>query len=70
MIIILRRNLTWKKLLPSDSNAESNEYAIIFKEYIHNLLNGRDNYVNNYVNYYVIAWLADLLCKVCHGMDC
>ncbi len=42
-----------KKILPADSNAESNEYAIIFKEYIHNLSNGRDNYVNNYVNYVI-----------------
>jgi hypothetical protein len=45
-----------EKALPSNSNMETNEYIIRFREYISNLVNGRENYVN-----YIIAWIANFI---------
>jgi len=45
-----------KKSLPPNFNIETNEYIIRFREYISNLVNGRDNYSN-----YIIAWIANII---------
>lgn len=45
-----------KKSLPSNFNMETNEYIIRFREYISNLVNGRENYIN-----YIIAWIANMI---------
>ena len=58
----LRDYNTWqgfdneKKSLPSNFNMETNEYIIRFREYISNLVNGRENYIN-----YIIAWIANII---------
>ena len=58
----LRDYNTWQgfdnenKPLPSNFNIETNEYIIRFREYISNLVNGRENYVN-----YIIAWIANII---------
>ena len=58
----LRDYNTWQgfdnenKPLPSNFNMETNEYIIRFREYISNLVNGRENYVN-----YIIAWIANII---------
>jgi hypothetical protein len=43
-----------KKPLPLNFNVDSNEYVIRFREFISNLVNGREKYVN-----YFIAWIAN-----------
>ncbi len=45
-----------KKPLPLNFNVDSNEYVIRLREYISNLVNGRENYVN-----YIIAWIANII---------
>lgn len=45
-----------KKDLPNNFNMETNEYIIRFKEYISNLVNNRENYIN-----YIIAWVANII---------
>lgn len=45
-----------KKSLPSNFNMETNEYIIRFREYISNLVNDREHYVN-----YIIAWIANII---------
>jgi hypothetical protein len=45
-----------KKALPSNFDMDTNEYIIRFREYISNLVNGRENYVN-----YIIAWIANII---------
>jgi len=45
-----------KKPLPNDFNPETNPYIIRFKEYISNLVNGRESYIN-----YIIAWIANII---------
>ena len=45
-----------KKPLPKDFNIETNEYITRFKEYISNLVNGREKYV-----FYIIAWIANII---------
>ena len=45
-----------KKQLPTNFDMETNEYIIRFKEYVSNLFNGRDKYVN-----YFIAWVANII---------
>ena len=45
-----------KKPLPPNFNIETNEYIIRFREYISNLVNGRENYSN-----YIIAWIANII---------
>lgn len=58
----LRDYNTWKgfdnekKPLPANFNIDTNEYIIRFKEYIFNLFNGREKYVN-----YFIAWVANII---------
>ena len=45
-----------KKALPANFDMETNEYIIRFREYISNLVNDRENYVN-----YIIAWIANII---------
>ena len=45
-----------KKPIPVNFNPETNEYVMRFREYIHNLLGGRDNYVN-----YILSWIANIV---------
>lgn len=45
-----------KKQLPSDFNMETNEYIARFKEFISNLVDGRENYIN-----YILAWIANII---------
>jgi hypothetical protein len=45
-----------KKPLPSNFNVDTNEYVIRFKEYISNLVNGRETYIN-----YITAWIANII---------
>ena len=45
-----------KKPLPTDFNADTNEYVLRFKEYISNLVNDRENYVM-----FIIAWIANII---------
>ena len=58
----LRDYNTWqgfdndKKPLPANFNVETNEYVLRFREYIHNLLNGRENYIN-----FLISWIANII---------
>lgn len=42
--------------LPNNFNVETNEYVARFKEYIANLVNDREEYVN-----YIIAWIANMI---------
>lgn len=58
----LRDYNTWrgfdneKKSLPVNFDIDTNEYIIRFKEYVFNLFNGREKYVN-----YFIAWVANII---------
>lgn len=45
-----------KKTIPANFNAETNEYVIRLKEYLSNLVGGRDNYVN-----YILSWIANII---------
>ena len=45
-----------KKPLPAKFNLDTNEYVNRFKEYIFNLLNGRDNYIH-----FLTAWIANII---------
>lgn len=45
-----------KRPLPTNFDMETNEYVIRFKEYVSNLFNNRDKYVN-----YFIAWVANII---------
>jgi hypothetical protein len=45
-----------KKVLPANFNIDTNEYVLRFREYIYNLVNGRENYIN-----YLISWIANII---------
>lgn len=45
-----------KKPLPADFDVETNEYVLRFKEFIFNLVDGRENYIN-----YIISWIANII---------
>ena len=45
-----------KKPIPSDFNKDTSEYVVRFKEYISNLVNGRENYIN-----FIISWIANII---------
>ncbi len=45
-----------KKPLPSNFNVDTNEYVIRFKEYISNLMNGRETYINH-----ITDWIANII---------
>ena len=45
-----------KKPLPPNFDVETNEYVIRFKEYISNLVNGKESYIN-----YITAWIANII---------
>lgn len=42
--------------LPTNFNKDTNEYIIRFKEYISNLVNKREKYVN-----YILSWIANII---------
>ena len=45
-----------KKPLPNDYNVETNQYVLRFREYISNLVNGREPYIN-----YILSWIANMI---------
>ena len=45
-----------KKPIPNNFNAETNESVMRFKEFIYNLVGGRDVYVN-----FIMSWIANII---------
>ena len=52
-----------KKALPADFNPETNEYVMRFKEFVSNLVDGREHYIN-----YILAWIANIIQYLIEGV--